>query len=91
MKVLVVDDEKHIRDSLKRFMELEGIEVVCAENGLSGKRLLEREVFAACVVDLKMPGISGLELLRWIRNEGLRTPVIMISAYGEINDAVGAM
>jgi two-component system response regulator AtoC len=91
MKVLVVDDEKHIRDSLKRFMKLEGIEVVCAENGLSGKRLLEEEVFAACVVDLKMPGISGLELLRWIRNEGLRTPVIMISAYGEINDAVGAM
>jgi two-component system response regulator AtoC len=91
MKILVVDDEKHIRDSIKRYMELEGIEVLCAENGLSGKRYLQEEAFSACIVDLKMPGMDGLELLRWIRDEGLRIPVIMISAYGEINDAVEAM
>ncbi len=91
MKILVVDDERHIRDSIKRFLEFEGMEVVCAENGLSGKRCLQEEVFTACVVDLKMPGMNGLELLRWINDKGLRTPLIMISAYGEINDAVAAM
>jgi two-component system response regulator AtoC len=91
MRVLVVDDEKHIRDSIKKFLEIEGLEVICAENGLAGKRFLQEEVFDACIVDLKMPGMDGMELLKWIREEGLRTPVMMISAYGEIKDAVDAM
>jgi two-component system response regulator AtoC len=91
MKILVVDDEQNIRDSIKRCLELEGMEVVCAENGLSGQRLLQQEPFSAGVFDLKMPGMDGLELLRWVREKGLRVPVIMISAYGDINDAVEAM
>jgi len=91
MKILVVDDERHIRDSIKKYLELEGIEVHCAENGLSGRRKLEEEVFSACVVDLRMPGMDGLELLKWLRTEGPGTPAIMISAYGEVSDAVDAM
>jgi two-component system response regulator AtoC len=91
MKILIVDDEQNIRDSIKRAMELERIETVCAENGLSGQRLLQQEVFSAGIVDLKMPGMNGLELLRWARDQGLRVPMIMISAYGEIDDAVTAM
>ena len=62
-----------------------------AENGLSAQRRLQEGTFAAAVVDLKMPGMDGLELLRWIRAERPRLPVIMISAYGEVADAVAAM
>ncbi len=91
MRILVVDDEKNIRESIRRFLDTEAIETVSAENGLSAKRLLQEQVFSAGIVDLRMPGMNGLELLRWIRDEGPRLPIIMISAFGEVQDAVEAM
>lgn len=91
MRILVVDDDKNMRDSMKRILEMEGMDVECAENGLSAQRILENSVFSAAVVDLKMPGLNGLELLKWIKDEALRIPVVMVSAYGEIDDAVNAL
>ncbi len=91
MKILVVDDGKNIRDSIIHFLGLENIEARAAENGLSARRMFESEVFKAAVIDLKMPGMDGLALLKWIQEEGPAVPVIMISAYGDISDAVEAM
>ncbi len=91
MKVLIVDDEKNIRDSILRYLKLEGIEAEGAENGHAARRKLAEQAYGAAVVDLRMPGMDGLELLRWIREEGPDIPVIIISAYGEIRDAVEAM
>ena len=90
-RVLIADDEPNIRDSLRRLLELEGNDVVTADNGLAAQRRMQEEPFGAAIVDLKMPGMDGLELLRWIRLERPRLPVIMISAYGEVSDAVTAM
>lgn len=91
MKILIADDEQNIRESISKFLKLENYEIIQSANGLSAKRALEEEVFDLVILDLKMPGMTGLELLEWMQKEGLTPPVIMISAYGEIRDAVNAM
>ena len=91
MRILVVDDEINIRTLICTYLELEHFESDAAENGLSAQRLLSQVAYEAVLLDLKMPGMDGLELLRWIRHEGFRMPVIMISAHGEIPDAVAAL
>ena len=74
-----------------KFFAIEGIDSDGAENGLSAQRMLRDKAYDAVLVDLKMPGMDGLELIRWIRSEGFRMPVIMISAHGDISDAVSAL
>ena len=91
MKVLVVDDEKNIRDSIQKLFGLEGIDVTTASDGLAGKEALGGQTFDAIILDLRMPGMGGQALLEWIVAEGIRSPVIMISALGEISDAVRAL
>jgi len=91
MRILVVDDEKNITETIVKYLKLEKIEAKSCSNGLSAKRLLEEEVFDAAIFDLKMPGLTGMELLKWIQEQGPSIPVIIMSAYGEISDAVEAM
>ena len=91
MKVLIVDDERNIRESLKKYLSLEQIDSAAAETGESAIRSLEREAFDAVILDLKLPGISGQEVLAWINSRGVISPVIMISAHGQIADAVEAL
>ena len=91
MRILVVDDDRNNRESIVRYLESEEFEAIGAENAFAAQRRLASEVFAAALVDLRMPEMNGLELLCWLRDEGPRLPVIMISAFGEISDAVEAM
>ena len=91
MRILIVDDETNIRDLMCRYMKIEGIEGVGAENAYSAQRILREEPFDGILVDLKMPGMDGYEFVRWVRDEGFRMPIIMMSAHGEISDAVNAM
>jgi two-component system, NtrC family, response regulator AtoC len=91
MRVLVVEDEDNIRESLCRYLTMKGLPAVSATNGLSAQRVLQEGGISAAVVDLRMPGLDGIGLLQWIKAERLRVPVIMISAFGEIGDAVTAM
>ncbi len=91
MKILIVDDEPNIRALMHRYLQLDSIDSDCAENGLSAQRMLKEELYDACLIDLKMPGMDGLSLIAWIRSEGFRMPIIMVSAHGEISDAVSAL
>jgi two-component system response regulator AtoC len=91
MKILVVDDERNIRESIQRLLELEGIESSSASDGSEALELLKAKAYDAVVTDLKMPRMGGQELLERLLDDGLRCPVIMISALGEIGDAVKAL
>lgn len=91
MKILIVDDEQSISSSLVKFFKIDDIESDAAENGFSAQRMLRENPYDAVLVDLKMPGMDGLELIKWMRSEGFRMPIIMASAHGEIEDAVKAL
>ncbi len=91
MLVLIVDDEKNILGLLGQYLEIEGIQSMGAENGLSAQRMLQERCYDAMLVDLKMPGMDGLELISWARSQGYHMPIVMMSAHGEISDAVSAL
>ena len=91
MRILIVDDETNIRALMCRYMKIEGREGIGAENAYSAQRILREQPFDGILVDLKMPGMDGAEFVRWVRDEGFRMPIIMMSAHGEISDAVNAM
>lgn len=91
MRILIVDDEARMAESIRDYFQPEGLESDLAFNGLQARRKLEENAYDALVSDLRMPGMDGMQLLRWVREEGPDLPVIMISAHGDIRDAVEAM
>lgn len=90
-KILVIDDEKSIRNTLKEILEYEGHEVQDAADGLEGLKKIESEKFDIVLCDIKMPKMDGLELLDKIMELQSETPVIMISGHGTIETAVEAI
>ncbi|HBY57866.1 MAG TPA: two-component system response regulator [Candidatus Atribacteria bacterium] len=90
-KILVVDDEQNIRRMLVRVLSSEGFIVKEAINGLETLKKLEEENYSLILLDLRMPGLNGIETLRKIKEYDLNLPIIMMSAYGSITEAVEAM
>ena len=89
MKILVVDDERAVRDSLRRALELQGYEVELASDGAEAlERLAANGQPDAVVLDILMPGIDGLEVCRQIRRRGYGIPVLMLTARDAVGDRV---
>ena len=82
--ILLVDDDNEMRDLLRDVLSDEGYEVVEAANGAEALLLLHRQSFAAIILDKNMPGLSGLDLLPGIRTICPQTPVILITAFGDV-------
>ena len=91
MKVLIVDDERAIRYSLKEILEMENYQVETAENGLEGLQKAQKEKYDAIFCDIKMPEMDGTEMLSKVIAEGIETPVVMISGHADISTAVDAI
>jgi two-component system, NtrC family, nitrogen regulation response regulator NtrX len=89
-RILVIDDEAAIRDSLKMTLEYEGYEFVGAATGQEGLALAEREAPDLVLLDVKMPGMDGLEVLDRLRAMNETLPVVVISGHGTISTAVDA-
>ncbi len=90
-KILIIDDEKAIRDSLRNFIEDADYDMVEAENGRAGLALLAQERPDLILVDLRMPEVDGLEVLLRVKEESPDTPVIVVSGTGNIADVVDAL
>jgi len=94
MKILVVDDERAVRESLRRALELEGYEIDLAADGQEALQLLETNGGAhpdAVILDVLMPGVDGLEVCRRLRRSGNRVPVLMLTARDEIENRVAGL
>src|SRR3954467_7559924 len=90
-RILVIDDESAIRDSLKMTLEYEGYEFIGAATGQEGLTLAEREAPDLVLLDIKMPGMDGMDVLGRLRNMDDSIPVIMISGHGTTSTAVEAI
>jgi DNA-binding NtrC family response regulator len=89
--VLIVEDHDRLREQLGQFYEQEGFRVTTAACGEDGIEKLSQEKFAIVVSDVKMPGIDGFQLARHVREKYPDTDVILITAFGNIKQAVEAM
>lgn len=87
-RVLVADDTKNIRILLTTCLESDGYNVITAKNGEEALDILKRRDVDLAFIDIKMPLLSGTEVLREIRSIGITTPVIIITAFATVKNAI---
>lgn len=87
-KILVIDDERSIRNTLKDILEYEKYQVDVADDGTAGLDLVKKNEYDIVLCDIKMPGMDGIEVLEKIQDEDIETPIVMISGHGNIDTAV---
>ncbi|MEK5296773.1 response regulator transcription factor [Bacillus safensis] len=90
-KILVVEDEKKIARVLSLELEYEGYEVTVKETGMAGLQALEEDSFDLVLLDVMLPELSGLEVLRRVRKTNTATPIILITARGSVPDKVSGL
>ena len=88
MKILIIDDERAIRNSMKELLVDDGYDVDLAENGVQGCQMVDKEKYDVIFCDIKMPEMDGLEVLDRLVAMGVESAIVMISGHGDINTAV---
>lgn len=90
-RLLIVDDETNVRLSFRMTLETEGYEIFEAHSGEQAVQLLAKHSFALAILDVRMTGMDGLELLAKMRESGVRVPAMIVTAYSDVPHAVKAM
>ncbi|MBS1502067.1 MAG: sigma-54-dependent Fis family transcriptional regulator [Bacteroidetes bacterium] len=90
-KLLIIDDEERLRSLMARILQLEGYEVITAANGKEGLRKLQQDAVNVVLSDVKLPDSNGIELTEQIKKSWPATEVIVLTAFGTINDGVKAI
>jgi two-component system response regulator MprA len=91
MKILVVDDDRAVRDALRRVLTLAGYEVECAEDGDAALAAVSRRLPDAVVLDIAMPRVDGIEVCRRVRSNGDRVPILMLTARVDVAERVAGL
>ena len=91
MKVLVVDDNVTYLGQMKKYLSLHSLQVQTAECGEKALALMEKNYFDVVILDLKMPDISGIDVLQWAHEQGIVSKFIVITGYGRVDTAVKSM
>jgi FixJ family two-component response regulator len=90
-RLLIVDDETNVRLNFRMTLETEGYEIFDARSGEQALQLLAKHSFALAILDVRLPGMDGLELLAKMRESGIRVPAMIVTAYSDVPHAVKAM
>jgi len=90
-RILIVDDEEDIRESLETLLSLEGYSVDLAVNATMGLERMAKASYDLVLLDLMMPDKSGMEVLAEVRERDQETPIFLITAYGAIDGAIKGM
>jgi two-component system response regulator MprA len=91
VRILVVDDDRAVRDALRRALTLAGYEITPAENGEQALEQIARSVPDAVVLDIGLPGVDGLEVCRRVRMLGNRVPILMLTARDAVSDRIDGL
>jgi DNA-binding response OmpR family regulator len=90
-RILIVDDETNVRLNFRRTLETEGHEIFEASSGEEAVQSLSEHAFALAILDIRMAGMDGLELLAKMRESGIKVPAMIVTAYSDVPNAVKAM
>ena len=91
MRALVIDDEEYVRLILEQALREEGCEVTAAKNGQAGIDVLQTVPFDCVITDLRMPGLDGRAVLKWVKEHQPDVDVLMLTGHGDVKDAVDAL
>lgn len=88
MKILIVEDEKLLADSLRDMLQQKGFQVEVAYDGIAGRDYAELGIYDLLILDVMMPGLNGLELARQVRAKRCFTPILMLTARSSLEDRI---
>ena len=91
MKILIIEDEKLLADSLKTLLELKGFEVEAVYDGETGAEYAETGIYDLLILDVMMPKLDGLQVARQVRARRLTTPILMLTARAEVGERVDGL
>lgn len=88
MKILIIEDEKILADSLRSLLTKKGFDVECVYDGKTGEEYAELDIYDLLILDVMMPGIDGYEVARRVRKKKLSTPILMLTAKASTEDRI---
>ena len=88
MKILIIEDEKLLADSLKTLLEMKGFEVEVVYDGEDGAEYAETGIYDLLIMDVMMPKLNGYQVARQVRAHRVMTPILMLTAKGEVQDRI---
>ena len=87
-RLLIIDDDTRLAEMLTEYLAPEGLELTSVPSGIQGLRSAQRENFDLIILDVMLPGLSGFDVLKQLREAGIRTPVLMLTARGDDVDRI---